>query len=229
MTKPQKNKTPTPLPDEEKEERLHFPIVRLDGKAFKNRLRKMKPFISTEETRYYLNGIYFAYDNQKLTLCATNGHILQEQIFDVEAELSENLDPYKVIIPRNAIDHLLKVIPSKKDSGFLTMQVLDSGKNVRFDFFDFEYITATIDATFPEYENIIPKGKVHLQSGINAGYLISALAALGDTAVDICVDNKEDAANIPHLLTSSETLGIRCVIMPMRTDAPMKAGEGEPA
>jgi len=202
------------LPPEE--EGRSYPLIKLDGKDFKARLKKMKPFMSTEVERYYLNGIFIRYDNQRVTICATNGHILQEQIFDVEAELSENLEPFTVICPRNAIDHLIKVIPGTKDAPFLTMQVIDDGGNIRFDFFEFEYITTTVDGDFPDYEKLIPKGTVRLQTGLNAGYLIDALKALNNSAVDICIDSKTNAENQPHLLTSSEADGVRCVIMPMR-------------
>lgn len=197
-------------------ERAAFPMLRLDCKDLKTRLRKLKPFISTEKTRHYLCGVLFSYFDKQLTLCATNGHILQEHIFDVEAELSEDLAPFKVIIPGEAISHLLKVLPTGKDAGFCTMQPLDSGRNVRFDFFEFEYITATVKGVFPDYKAIMPLGKTTLQTNFNAGYLISALQALGDTAVDILVDDAEDSQNAPHLLTSQKQAGLKCVIMPTR-------------
>jgi DNA polymerase III sliding clamp (beta) subunit (PCNA family) len=208
--------TGSPLTPEE--DGRSYPLIRLDAKDLKGRLKKMKPFMSTEETRYYLNGIFIKYDNQELTLCATNGHILQEQVFKVEAELSENLAPFSVICPRAAIDHLIKVIPVSKDSPFLTMQVISDGDDIRFDFFEFEYITSVVKGTFPDYKKVIPEGGVRLQSGLNAGYLIDALKALNESAVDICVDSKSDAEHQPHLLTSSKADGVKCVIMPMRID-----------
>jgi DNA polymerase III sliding clamp (beta) subunit (PCNA family) len=195
-----------------------FPLLRLASADLKDRLKRMVPFMSTEETRHYLNGVLFHYKDDNLTLCATNCHILQEQIFVVEPELSENYGgEFEVIVPRNAIDHLVKILPSD-DEGLLTMQVIDGGKNVRFDFFSFEYITEAIDGKFPDYKGLIPKGKVKLQTGLNARYLVAALKALNNKAVDICVDNKEDADTSAHLLTSSEVDGTRCVIMPMRAD-----------
>lgn len=200
----------------EKEPRTAFPLIRLDAKDFRARLKKLKPFMSTEETRYYLNGIYFHYINQQLTLCATNGHILQEQVFDAEVELSENLEPFTMILPRTAVAHLIKVIPTGKDASFFTMQVLDDGKNVRFDFFEFEYLSSTVNGTFPDYHTIVPRGAETMQGGLNAGYLIDVLKALNNSAVDICIDNKDEAKTSPHLLTSPEAAGVRCVIMPMR-------------
>jgi DNA polymerase III sliding clamp (beta) subunit (PCNA family) len=208
--------TGNPLTPEE--EGRSYPLIRLDAKDLKGRLKKMKPFMSTEETRYYLNGIFIRYDNQELTLCATNGHILQEQVFQVEAELSENLEPFSVICPRAAIEHLIKVIPTSKDAPFLTMQVISDGDDIRFDFFEFEYITSVVKGTFPDYQRIIPAGGVRLQSGLNASYLIDALKALNESAVDICVDSQGAAEHQPHLLTSSKADGVKCVIMPMRLD-----------
>lgn len=191
-----------------------YPMIKMAGRGFKERLKKLKPFISTEETRHYLNGVYVVYDNLTLTLVATNGHILQEQVFDVEVELSEQYKKFACILPRTAVDALIKIMPSKKESMF-TMQIVDSdaGPNLRFDFFENEYITALIEGDYPDYKAIMPRGEVQLQSGLSAGYLIDALRALGNEPVNICIDKGEDGLK-PHLLTSDGVAGVRCVVMP---------------
>lgn len=191
----------------------NYPLIKLPGRDLKSRLKKMKPFMSHEETRYYLNGIYLHYDNFTLTMVATNGHILQEQIFECEVELSEQYDAFDCILPRIAVENLIKIMPSDIESQ-LTMQVINEGKEIRFDFFENEFVSNLLVGTYPDYKKIMPEGNVTLQSGLNAGYLISALAALGDVAVNICVDKSQGIHKSPHLLTSEASQGMRCIIMP---------------
>lgn len=193
-----------------------YPMIKMAGRAFKERLKKLKPFISTEETRHVLNGVYVIYDNLTLTLVATNGHILQEQVFDCEVQLSEQYSKFSCILPRTAVDALIKIMPAKKESMF-TMQIVDSdaGPCLRFDFFENEYITALIEGDYPDYKAVIPRGEVALQSGLAAGYLIDALKALGNEPINICIDKGDDGLK-PHLLTSDTVAGVRCVVMPTR-------------
>lgn len=192
---------------------MGYPLVKMAGRNFKERLKKIKPFISTEETRHVLNGVLLRFSDFELTMVATNGHILQEQIFEVEVELSEARD-FEVILPRTAVDSLIKIMPAKKESMF-TMQIVESdhGACLRFDFFENEYITALIEGDFPDYKVIMPRGDVQLQSGLSANYLIDALKALNNEAVNICVDKGDDGMK-PHLLTSDGASGVKCVIMP---------------
>lgn len=192
-----------------------FPVIRLNAKDFRERLAKIKPFMAIDDMRHYLRGVHVSLSAQELTLVATNGHILQEQVFDAETELSETYDDFAVLCPKGAVDHLIKIVPND-DKKCLTMQVIDGGKHIRFDFFEFEYVTATVDsALFPNYQKVMPKGDVSLQTGLNANYFVAALKALGDAPVNISIDDGIDGTRQPHLLTSDDVKGIRCVIMPV--------------
>jgi DNA polymerase III sliding clamp (beta) subunit (PCNA family) len=188
-------------------------LLKLSGSDFKDRLKKITPFQSDDEVRYFLNGVYLEYAGEKLRAVATNGHILCEM--DIECE-SDSKESFKVILPRAAVAHLIKVIPSKTTEPHFTMTVQEDGKYIEFDFFEFKYITATINGTFPDYARVIPQGSVRMREGLNAKYLMAVLKALNNTPVDISVDDAEKASHLPHLLTSIEEISTRCVIMPMR-------------
>lgn len=175
-------------------------------------LRKMIPFMSEDETRYYLCGIYCEYSDGKLTFCATNGHILCEIIKEIEA--AEDGE-FKLIIPANSVRHLIKVMPRTKDIPYILIKISEDCKEVEIDSTDFSYNFKALDATFPDYKKLIPSGKTKMREGMRAGYLMDALKALGDHPVDISVDDIENPSSAPHLLTSSKADGIRCVIMPM--------------
>lgn len=191
----------------------HTPL-KLNAADFKDRLKKLIPFMSTDETRYYLCGVHLAFTSPKLKLTATNGHILCEMLVDVPETSPEEAE-FALIIPAVAVKHLVKIIKGKAEDYFL-LTVREGGKEVVFDFFDFTYVTRTVDFQYPDTARVIPEGKLRMREGLNAGYLLAALNALGNKAVDISVDDAEKAAEMPHLLTSSESEGIRCVVMPMR-------------
>ncbi len=111
--------------------------------------------MSTEETRYYLNGIYLhAADNggvAVLRAVATDGHRLAQ----FEMPLPEGAaDMPGVIIPRKAIGELRKLVDEAAD----TIQIALSESKVRFEFDHIVLTSKLIDGTFPDYKRVIPEG-----------------------------------------------------------------------
>jgi DNA polymerase-3 subunit beta len=121
----------------------------------KRLLDKTRFAISTEETRYYLNGIYLhstsdAAGKAKLRAVATDGHRLAQ----VE------LDPPKgaagmpgVIVPRKTVHELQRLIEAA--TGDVTVSV--SAAKVRFDLGTVTLTSKLIDGTFPDYNRVIPQ------------------------------------------------------------------------
>lgn len=110
--------------------------------------------ISTEETRYYLNGIYLhpaENDGVKvLRAVATDGHRLAR----FEMPLPDGAkDMPGVIIPRKAVNEIRKLIEEAGDA--ITMSVSDN--KVKFGFDHISMTSKLIDGTFPDYERVIPK------------------------------------------------------------------------
>jgi DNA polymerase III sliding clamp (beta) subunit (PCNA family) len=187
-------------------------IIALPPHEIKNIFKKMLPFIG-DETRPYLHGIYCHFEKDKLTFCATNGHILCEMLSSPKVlEAGE----FTVIMAANAIKHLIKVLPSTDNIPYMVIKVTEDNTEIEFESQDFNYKFKALDAAFPNYQAMMPEGKIKMRQGMNAEYLMAALKALGNLPVDISIDENEDSINCPHLLTSKESLGIRCVIMPMK-------------
>ena len=109
--------------------------------------------ISTEETRYYLNGIYLhaAKSNgiAMLRAVATDGHRLAQ----VESPLPEGAAGMPgVIIPRKAIGELRRLI----DQADGAIDVSLSDTRIRFGFGNTVLTSKLIDGTFPDYQRVIP-------------------------------------------------------------------------
>lgn len=107
--------------------------------------------ISTEETRYYLNGIYMHVADDCLRAVATDGHRLAQ----VETSLPDGAKGMPgVIVPRKAVGELRKLIDEVTDD----IEVSLSDTKVRFAFGGIVLISKLIDGTFPDYTRVIPEG-----------------------------------------------------------------------
>jgi len=107
--------------------------------------------ISTEETRYYLNGIYMHAAGEIMRAVATDGHRLAK----VEASLPDGAQGMPgVIVPRKTVGELRKLIDETDGS----VEVALSDSRVRFAFDKVELTSKLIDGTFPDYERVIPAG-----------------------------------------------------------------------
>ena len=109
--------------------------------------------ISSEETRYYLNGIYLhvAGKNQFLRSVATDGHRLAR--FEMPLPKGGQ-DMPGVIIPRKTITELRRLM----DQADGAVKVTLSGNKISFEFDQSILTSKLIDGTFPDYERVIPLG-----------------------------------------------------------------------
>ena len=109
--------------------------------------------ISTEETRYYLNGIYLHAarhdDVDVLRAVATDGH----RLASVDVPIPEGAaDIPGIIIPRKTVAELRKLIDETDD----IIEVGLSDTKIRFAFDDATMTSKLIDGTFPDYQRVIP-------------------------------------------------------------------------
>ncbi|MFC3085967.1 DNA polymerase III subunit beta [Tabrizicola soli] len=116
---------------------------------------KAKFAISTEETRYYLNGVYMHVaqgEGGKVLRCvATDGHRLAR----IDAPLPEGADGMPgVIVPRKTVGELRKLL----DDDEATIAVSVSETKVRFATPVITLTSKVIDGTFPDYTRVIPTG-----------------------------------------------------------------------
>ena len=116
---------------------------------------KSKFAISTEETRYYLNGVYMHIsdsDGGKVLRCvATDGHRLAR----IDAELpSGAAEMPGVIVPRKTVGELRKLL----DDDEAKIAVSVSETKIRFATPDITLTSKVIDGTFPDYTRVIPQG-----------------------------------------------------------------------
>jgi DNA polymerase III subunit beta len=128
----------------------HFALTAAELRSLVDRTRFA---ISTEETRYYLNGIYLhATKNDEVPVIravATDGHRLAR----VEMVLPEGAAGMPgVIIPRKTVIELRKLVEESEDE----IQVSLSETKIRFTTGEASLTSKLIDGTFPDYDRVIP-------------------------------------------------------------------------
>lgn len=135
-----------PLPKEEKAN-----LAKIDGKALLALIEKTSFAISTDETRYVLNGVFLESVAGGARMVATDGHRLAL----AEAELGENFKLKKgVIVPRKGLFELKRLLEEAPDAevhlGFAESSGLFRKPGLSM-------VMRLIDGQFPEYQQVIPK------------------------------------------------------------------------
>ena len=107
--------------------------------------------ISSEETRYYLMGIFLHVADEKLKAAATDGHRLARVTVD-KPEGADGMPD--VIIPKKCVGELRKLLDEVEG----TVEVSLSSTKVRFGLGNAVLTSKLIDGTFPDYNRVIPTG-----------------------------------------------------------------------
>ncbi len=108
--------------------------------------------ISTEETRYYLNGIYFhKSDSGELAAVATDGHRLAL----AQMSMPQGADDLpNIILPRKAVGELRKLLDN--EDGEVNVKLSET--RAEFSFGQVRLTSKLIDGSFPDYTRVIPQG-----------------------------------------------------------------------
>ena len=140
-----------------------FPVMSSDGLSSRiavdtneliRLIDKTRFAISTEETRYYLNGLYLHTVNDggvtKLRAVATDGHRLALAEMDAP-EGAAGLPG--IIVPRKTIQEARRLMESAGEQ--VDLQI--SAQKVRFEFGRAALTSKVIDGAFPDYLRVIPR------------------------------------------------------------------------
>ncbi len=147
--------------------------------------------MSTEETRYYLNGLYFHAAETDgapvLRIVATDGHRLAR----VEVPLPEGAAGMPgVIVPRKAVAEIRKLIDEVEDD----VEIALSETKIRFAFGDAVLTSKLIDGTFPDYDRVIPFSndktlEVKRNEFVKAVDLVSTISTEKSRAIKLSLEN----------------------------------------
>ncbi|MDN2568227.1 DNA polymerase III subunit beta [Aquibium sp. A9E412] len=183
---------------------------RMDSTAMEELIEHTQFAISTEETRYYLNGIYLhtheADGTLKLRAVATDGHRLARA--EIEAPAGAEGMP-GIIIPRKTVSELQKLV----DDPDVAVTVELSETKIRFTIGSVVLTSKLIDGTFPDYQRVIPTGNdrklvLDRQSFAAAVDRVSTISSergravkltIGDGQVTLTVNNPDSGSATEEL------------------------------
>lgn len=125
----------------------------MEAESLRSLINQTRFCMSTEETRYNLNGIYFHVLQQKgaqvLKAVATDGHRLALSSFEGAEGLE---DVPGIIIPRKAVNELSRLLEGEVGGIDVSMSLTQ----IRFAFANITLYTRLVDGKFPDYDQVIP-------------------------------------------------------------------------
>ncbi len=183
---------------------------RLDASDLMALVDKTRFAISTEETRFYLNGIYVhvAEDKDKtLRAVATDGHRLAR--YDLELPDGAAGMP-GIIVPRKTVAELRRLLEDSEGA----IEIGLSDTKIQFTFSGVQLTSKLIDGSFPEYQRVIPTNNdkvlmLDAKEFSHAVDRVSTISADKTRAVKLNIDKDSVTLSVvnPESGTATEDLG----------------------
>lgn len=136
----------------------------VNGELLKEMIDKTAFAVSTDETRYNINGFYLEKDGAVLRMVATDGHRLAL----VEKKDAEGMAPGHVLLPRKGVMEIRKLL-DEEGSFFLGV----TQKNAVMKKDNTLISIRLLEGEFPDYKKVIPKDHDKLVVADKTGLLAS--------------------------------------------------------
>lgn len=125
-------------------------FVDVPAELLSEMIEKTQYAVSTDETRYNLNGVYIEHKEGTLRMVATDGHRLAL----VERPLEGDLKLDKgVIVPRKGLQEMRRLLGEKPGQVALGF----SGTNAVFRTEGLVLVMRLVDGQFPDYQQVVPE------------------------------------------------------------------------
>lgn len=112
-------------------------------------IKKVSFSVSTDETRYVLNGALLMAEGNKVLMVSTDGHRLSK----TSKSLEKSQEKVNVVLPTKALVEIQRVLVGGENKVTVHLSnnhlFLEKGPNI--------LVTRLIDGQFPNYEQVIPK------------------------------------------------------------------------
>jgi len=146
------------------------PYFEVPAKEFKEMVSQTIFAVSDDETRFFMNGIYFEKKEDDLVLVATDGRRLSY----IAKPLCQNINSFEsAIVPPKILSTVLKHAPSE---GNIFIAIVE--KMIFFKFGSYNFSSVLIDGQFPNYQRVIPE-KQEYSFSLERTDLLEALKRVG--------------------------------------------------
>ena len=172
----------------------------LNAATFVGIVNKIKFAISSEEVRYYLNGVHFGKDagDDNIAVVATDGHRLSRyKLSCADTGLSDDM-ALNIIIPKKALQELTKILPDQGED----LEIYLFKKRVKFVCGNLVLISNLIDGRFPKCDDVIPS-KYDTRLFVDRKLLASALDRVSTVVYDKAIKAVKFSIDISELSISA--------------------------
>ncbi|MBQ2660611.1 DNA polymerase III subunit beta [Candidatus Saccharibacteria bacterium] len=169
-------------------------VFKIGVDEFKTGINQVIIASSNDLTRPALTGVFFGTNDHTLAIAATDGYRLAEKklIDKVESEV-------KAIVPSGSLQEVLRSINDDVEE----VEISFNDDLVRFRLGEVEIISKLIDASFPDYQKLIPKdSNIHVTLNREELIRVTKLAALFARSVGgsiICESKSPDIFSVKSI------------------------------
>lgn len=123
----------------------------IPSQTLKDLINKTQFAMAQQDVRYYLNGMLFEIDNDKLLTVATDGHRLALSKLQLDQNVTDDL--VQAIVPRKGVMEASKLLSSTDENCNVEL----NNNHIRISLADFVFTSKLVDGRFPDYEKVLPK------------------------------------------------------------------------
>ena len=172
----------------------------LQAKDFKEMILQTVFAVSDDETRYYMNGVFFKKEENSILMVSTDGRRLAY----AKKEPISNIEDFSgIIVPPKILSIIMK---KAGDEGMIGISITE--KNIFIQFGSYKLSSILIEGQFPNYSRVIPENQIYSFT-INRQETLDALKRVSllveqksyrmylnlSTGVMVISSNKEDQSD----------------------------------
>lgn len=183
-------------------------LFKMKQSAFRDMLKRSSYAISTDESRYVLNGVLLCFKDNKLTMVATDGRRLA--LVDQELEFPKSSEA-EVILPSKAVTELQRILKGDEE-----MTITLSDTQIAFDLGAVYLVSKLIEGNYPNYQQVIPaeaqvKVKIPREQLLEAVHRVALVSSEKSNSVKLSFtkDKLDITANTPEVGEAKETLPVQ--------------------
>jgi len=182
-------------------------VLKIEQPVLRGMLRKTAYAVSSDETRYVLNGVFIGLKGDKLTTVATDGRRLALTEHEIEIPKGGEAE---LIVPTKAVAELERLLGDKGEAK------LSIGENqILFDFDNTTLASKLIEGTYPNFRQVIPtetKERITLERELLLAALHRASILASEKSQSVKLNFNKNTLTItattPEVGEAKETLSI---------------------
>ena len=187
-------------------------VIRIDADTLRAMITQVVFAAATDESRPTLTGVHARFQDQRLTLAATDGFRLAVRSTALATAVPERME---VIVPARALSELARIIgllpKAEGETQTVEITIAAARNQILFHLPEVDMVSQLIDANFPNYEAIIPKSYstrtvVDTQGTLRALRVANLFARDSSNIVRFQITPGHDGAlgNLTMIATSAE-------------------------